>query len=105
MKETIKILGIVLLIGIIGSGIIMGLIWLFSDPFNLVKDSAPQVQQTYSYSWNQCFDNEDDDFSQEYADKIAREAEQNHPNGEWIMRGKKDIIGCGGDLFYYYVIK
>lgn len=105
MKEAFKIIGIVVSSLVALFLVIAFGIWFFSDPFNIIPPSTPTPEIKYSYEWKQCFDNDDKGFTQEYADKVADEAELKHPGGEWTMRGRQDILGCTGDLFYLYQVK
>jgi hypothetical protein len=105
MKETLKTISITFVIIIACVSVITFVVWMLSDPFDIVPEPTPEPVYIYTYTWSQCFDNDNDNFSQEYADKVAMEVEKNNPGGIWVYRGYQGIIGCGGDLFYSYKVK
>jgi len=76
--------------------------------------NLPKVEKVVEvpvYKWNQCFDNDYPSFNQEYpdtkADKAFAEAKKDNPTARcaWDLRGRKDILGCTGDLFYSFTCK
>jgi hypothetical protein len=111
MKEFIQIFGIVvggsiggIVLLVMGFYLLFGFFdWVTTDPFN-IRTEYPQLEDYTVY--RECVDNDNPSFNQEYTDKKIQsaldEAIENNPNKmcEVKYRGKQDILGCTGDLYY-----
>lgn len=115
-KEEIKIFGMVaggivgcILTVIMGGYLLFGFFdWIVSDPFNIRTE---YVSPRNYIVYEECVDNDNASFNQEYTDKKLQsafdEAITNNPNKicAFQYRGNQGIIGCTGDLYYSITCK
>lgn len=69
---------------------------------------TPETKIKYMV-WEQCFDNDEDAFDQmraaKYVDEQFTEFSSKYAqytNCEYHARGKQDVIGCTGDVYYNF---
>jgi hypothetical protein len=114
MKETIAIISLIiggLMLAALLTYALAGFgIWVRSDPFDWIPDKEiMQEFSIYKYSYKKCYDNDNNNFSQEYVDtkteEVFKEATEKYGACRWEFNGRQDIIGCTGDLYYSFNCK
>lgn len=82
-------------------GVLVGYL-VFKDTKEVVK----YLPQPSTYTYQKCYDNDNNSFSQEYVDtKLEQEfskAEEKYGKCVWKYGGNQSILGCTGDLFYMF---